>query len=436
MSQDPFLQAAQQEKVDFQLDLQDYVQDYDRLLKARAFHPIQNWMNRPITEQTIAECLHFYYGEAPIALLLYFYVEDELRSWILTTKGIQGVHTQPLEMERLEALELELKKSLKLGSQTLHRAPKKRGTFITSIQQLSEPRDREEIIQEVSDILFPPEQVQILQEQKIEHLIILPALNIQQIPLAILTPFQNDQCLLDVWSYSMAPSIFDVADLVLRKKEKSLSFLPKETLAKGSLLVGNPSFSSESSWELPPLPGAEQEVKLLSETVDLPQESLLIGDEALKNHILEKAGDALILYFATHGVADPEDPLDGCGLFFTPDEQDPMGFWTCREIQHSKLMASLVILSACQTGLGAPQDAGVIGIFRAFHKAGAENIIMSLWSVDDTATQELMQLFMEKIQEPHTFFPCEPLRQAMLEYRKKRPEPIFWAPFSAFGVPD
>ncbi|MEZ4826234.1 MAG: CHAT domain-containing protein [Bacteroidia bacterium] len=127
----------------------------------------------------------------------------------------------------------------------------------------------------------------------------------------------------------------------------------------------------------------------------------------------------------------------GVGCFFTPTEDNPQGFWSAREIQQNRFSAILVILSACQTGLGQSQDTGVIGLSRAFQLAGAENIIMSLWSVDDSATNSLMQLFMQKIHEPHRFFPCEPLRQAMLEYRKQNPEaePIYWASFSTFGIP-
>lgn len=144
-----------------------------------------------------------------------------------------------------------------------------------------------------------------------------------------------------------------------------------------------------------------------------------------------------MLYLATHGIADPEDPLDGSGLFLTPEAGNPAGFWSARAIQEEELPAVLVVLSACQTGLGQRHDAGVIGLSRAFHLAGAENVVMSLWSVDDVATQTLMQLFMDGLRTPHPFFPSEPLRQAMLKYRRQHPDqgPLFWASFSTLGIP-
>ncbi|MBA3766613.1 MAG: CHAT domain-containing protein, partial [Acidobacteria bacterium] len=86
----------------------------------------------------------------------------------------------------------------------------------------------------------------------------------------------------------------------------------------------------------------------------------------------------------------------------------------------------------CQTGLGKVHDAGVIGLSRAFQIAGVPRVVMSLWSVNDKATAELMKSFVKYLQ---THMPSEALRLAMLDVRKRRPEPSQWASFVLFGTP-
>lgn len=67
-----------------------------------------------------------------------------------------------------------------------------------------------------------------------------------------------------------------------------------------------------------------------------------------------------------------------------------------KEIQNLSLrQARLVVLSACQTGLGKIEDAGIIGLARAFKIAGAGEVVVSLWNVDDKVTAELMTSFIK-----------------------------------------
>jgi CHAT domain-containing protein len=106
--------------------------------------------------------------------------------------------------------------------------------------------------------------------------------------------------------------------------------------------------------------------------------------------------------------------------------------WTAREIQQTRLSARLAVLSACQTGLGKAHDAGIIGLARAFQLAGVPRVVMSLWSVYDDATAELMQAFARHLR---AHAPAEALRQAMLEVKRHRPDPTEWASFVIFGTP-
>jgi CHAT domain-containing protein len=98
------------------------------------------------------------------------------------------------------------------------------------------------------------------------------------------------------------------------------------------------------------------------------------------------------------------------------------------------LATELVVLSACETGLGEVQvGEGVFGLRRAFVLAGAQTLVMSLWKVPDQQTQELMTDFYRRILagEPR----AKALRQAQLAIKEKHPHPLYWGAFICQGEP-
>ena len=104
------------------------------------------------------------------------------------------------------------------------------------------------------------------------------------------------------------------------------------------------------------------------------------------------------------------------------------GVLTASEISFMNLSKTeLVVLSACETGLGEVSDEGVLGLQRAFKNAGAQTLIMSLWKVDDHATSLLMTDFYKNLISGKT--KREAFNMAQSALRKKCKEPFYWAAF-------
>ena len=106
--------------------------------------------------------------------------------------------------------------------------------------------------------------------------------------------------------------------------------------------------------------------------------------------------DYRIVHFATHGFANGQNPARSGLVFSLTDEnrQSMNGFLRLNDIFNLTLPAELVVLSACQTGLGeSVRGEGLVGLTRGFMYAGSPRLIVSLWSVSDDGTAELMQRF-------------------------------------------
>jgi CHAT domain-containing protein len=148
-------------------------------------------------------------------------------------------------------------------------------------------------------------------------------------------------------------------------------------------------------------------------------------------------GEYRIVHFATHGLLNNIHPeLSGIVLSLVDEAGRPEdGFLRLQDIYNLKLSAELVVLSACQTGLGKEiKGEGLIGLTRGFMYSGAPRVVSSLWKVDDLATAELMKLFYQRMLKDG--LPAgAALRSAQLELsRQKRwASPYFWAGFVLHG---
>jgi CHAT domain-containing protein/Tfp pilus assembly protein PilF len=144
-----------------------------------------------------------------------------------------------------------------------------------------------------------------------------------------------------------------------------------------------------------------------------------------------------ILHFATHGLLNSERPeLSGLVFsLFDRGRKSQDGFLRLHEVYNLQFNADLIVLSACETGLGKEiKGEGLIGLTRGFMYAGGPRVVASLWNVDDLATAELMKLFYQRMLKDG--IPTgSALRMAQIELsRQKRwASPYFWAGFVLHG---
>jgi len=193
------------------------------------------------------------------------------------------------------------------------------------------------------------------------------------------------------------------------------------------------------SWQIPRLFYSRQEATSILAWLPEQQRKAALDFEAnLATATSAELGQYRILHFATHSLLNNARPeLSGLVLSLVNQEGRPQdGFLPLREIYNLNLSADLVVLSACQTGLGKiMKGEGLIGMTRGFMIAGAARVVSSLWKVDDKATAELMKRFYQGMLGDQQLSPAAALRGAQLSLAKEKAwvSPYYWAGFVLHG---
>ena len=237
-----------------------------------------------------------------------------------------------------------------------------------------------------------------------------------------------------------------------------------------------------SGFNFKPLPGARREVEAISHLLEQQNPQLSVGPQALEEVLLDRRAPRY-LHLATHGFyledqaldmgdgrgvgglmsvsgadllprlpAGYEDPLIRSGIALagangglkTAADSDSDGLLTAAEILDMKLQGTeLVTLSACETGLGHVQNGeGVFGLRRVITQAGAKSLVMSMWSVPDKETEELMRRFYSNLNEQKKPDRRLALREAVLHQKEETRErygntnPYYWGAFVFLGQTD
>ena len=248
----------------------------------------------------------------------------------------------------------------------------------------------------------------------------------------------DDTHLIEKHTILTAPSI-QVLNLS-QQQRRSQTFTTSPN-GQDLLLIGNPDmpevWHSETAdmRKLSDLPGAEQEAKEIAAFFNT---TALLHENATEAVVKQRIGEARIVHLATHGLLEYGAPEESGvrdvpgAIALTPGGGED-GLLTSAEIlEELDLNAELVVLSACDTGLGEITGDGVIGLSRSLIAAGTPSVIVSLWSVPDAPTAELMTEFYRQLQQGQD--KAQALRQAMLETMKTNPDPVDWAAFTLIGT--
>jgi len=193
--------------------------------------------------------------------------------------------------------------------------------------------------------------------------------------------------------------------------------------------------SARDRLSLERLPATTVEAREIIDLINEPAETLvLIGPEANRLRVTTAHLDEYrILHFATHAMADSEDPaLATLALSRWDDAGNPVeGSLRLYDITQLRLNADLVVLSGCDTSLGREiAGEGPIGLSQAFLRAGAKSVISTLWQVPDTSTAVLMREFYRQlIDERRDAATALQLAQNYIRRQAKWSAPYFWAGF-------
>ncbi len=229
-----------------------------------------------------------------------------------------------------------------------------------------------------------------------------------------------------------ADPVFSVADERVGRvaRQKAMASQAGEIRRDGSSPAGaltNLSRLSATDWEARRIASLAKDSKIVRNFAASREAAL---DPAL--------GAYRFIHFATHAVIDSENPdLSAIALSQVDERGRPLnGLLSISDIHRLKLSADLVVLSACRTGLGmnAPGE-GLLSLTRGFLSSGAARVIVTLWSVEDQATAEMMSRFYRRVLGPQAMTPAAALRATQEEmWREGRwGAPYYWGAFVLQG---
>ena len=286
-------------------------------------------------------------------------------------------------------------------------------------------------IEPIMEVISPDKVLYIIPDDALFHLPFAALVSTQQV---------NDRFFIQDFTIGYAPSASILKYCLDHRKPE----IPPNQM--NLLAVGNPTGD---------LTGSEQEVRNIANLFSNTE--VLIGDAAREETVLNFLGkDFNIIHFATHAVINEKSPLysylalggekgwDAKDNIIRSSEKvfENDDLLMVHEIFNVKLpVARLVALSACHSAGGRLfLGEGVVGMSRAFMKAGTSSIIASLWKIDDRYTEKIMTTFYEQwidnriskakaLQEAQLKLISELTEDVVIKY----PHPYFWAAFALTG---
>lgn len=388
-------------------------------------------------------------------LLAYSLADKQSYAWTVTVDSIRG-------------FELPGKEQIESAASRLGQAISMRNLFVkneTAAQREARETQADNDFAEAARVLSRLVVEPVASEFQKKRLVIVPDGVLQNVSFASLPAAATDTHLIAKHEIVVLPSASVIG--VLREQIASRKRAPT-----GIVVIANPVFNADDSrvrrlgssrsperphaaestqsrtrsvalenigiTRIPELPFSQREAQRILQVAPKGKGVALMNFEANRRRALspEMARFGFI-HFATHGVVDLERPaLSRIILSLVAENgraQD--GYLFLHDIYNLNLPVELVVLSACQTGVGKQiRGEGLIALTRGFMYAGAARLVASYWDVDDIATAELMAAFYREL-FINNKRPAEALQAAQLHIRKQKrwESPIFWAGFFIQG---
>ena len=286
---------------------------------------------------------------------------------------------------------------------------------------------------------------------KVKRLIIVPDDILYFLPFETLLSSDGGRgWMIKDYAVAYAPSLSSLRELIERRKMNG------HRAKKDILALGDPSFGANEAepeaGDGDPLqdsgtPAGSRFSRLKYSGLEIEKIAALF--KSARRDILERdlaseenfksqdLTDFRIIHFATHAFIDDQKPARSSIVLALDQDPREDGFLQMREIFNLKMQADLVVLSACQTGLGQLiRGEGIEGLSRAFFYAGASSVLLSLWAINDQASYQLLERFYVHLRSANPVI--DSLRRAKLEMIDSEvlAHPYYWAGFIVSGNAD
>lgn len=359
------------------------------------------------------------------SILEYFVTENNLVIWLITPNGQSHTVAVPIQPAAFDSLLniCYLGFNQMPGDNRAIRAPDFVGRNVIVVGA-SAKINFAAYFTKLYQILFPKKIQTHLPQGKNAKLLLVPDRKLSIIPIMALQD-SSKHCLLEKYSAHQVPGI----GVLLRTHEILKARKRTKKMEQDDILVfGNPEMPQWGNSILRRLDGAEEEVRAIANSL---QTDFQIGTAASETAFKSSSLNKRLIHLATHGVSFDASPLESFVALAPGNGED--GQLTAAEILEMQFNADLVVLSACETGLGKISGDGVEGLLRSFMVSGVPSVLVSLWKVDDDATRKLMLAFYENLNKGMD--KAEALRQAQLKMMgiPKWRDPRYWAAFVLYG---
>ena len=269
------------------------------------------------------------------------------------------------------------------------------------------------IITPVADLLTEPE------------IVIVPERSLYRVPFSALRDKSDGRYISETHRIRIVPSL-----TTLKLIQDCPADFHSET---GAVVVGDPKvgkvYYMGDERTFVPLHCARKEAEMIGELLGVQP---LLGERAKKQEVLQAMTSVSLIHIAAHGNAERGEIALSPSLATNtiPEEEDYL--LRISDVSQVKLRAKLVVLSCCHSGRGEIKAEGVIGIARAFLASGARSVLVTLWAIEDEATEKFMRRFYRHLVDGDSVSEC--LHQAMKWLRSNGfPKVSQWAPFMLIG---